>query len=184
MEEVVRAFNWVIDQGWAFYWGTSEWSAEQLEEAWAVADRLGLIGPAMDQPEYSIFQRLKVDRDFLPLYKERGLGLTTFSPLASGLLTGKYSGGKVPEGSRLSMSKYSWLEKAVLQKRKEQVDVVDKLQPVADKLGCSLAQLALAWCASNPHVSTVITGSTKLEQVRALEAGAAELWGGGLGTCC
>ena len=162
MEEVVRAFNWIIDQGWAFYWGTSEWSVEQLEEAWAIADRLGLIGPAMEQPQYNILHRQKVDRDFVPLYKERGLGLTIWSPLASGVLTGKYSGGAVPEGSRMSLKDYAWLKERTTQER---LAAVDKLQPIADEIGCSLSQFALAWCVANPHVSTVITGSTKLEQV-------------------
>lgn len=107
MEEVVRAFNWVIDQGWAFYWGTSEWSGQQLLEANEIAEKLGLVGPAAEQPEYHIFQRTKVEKDFSPVYEKYGLGLTTWSPLASGVLTGKYSGGKIPPGSRLSIEKYS-----------------------------------------------------------------------------
>jgi len=101
IEEIVRAWNYVIDQGWAFYWGTSEWNAQQITEAIETANKLGLIAPIYDQPEYNLFERSKVEIDYLPLYKNYGYGLTTWSPLASGILTGKYSGGSVPEGSRL-----------------------------------------------------------------------------------
>lgn len=104
MEEVVRAFNFVIDQGWAFYWGTSEWSAAELQEAWGIADRLGLVGPSVEQPQYNAFHRQKVDSDFLPLFKNQGMGTTIWSPLASGLLTGKYNDG-IPEGSRFANHK-------------------------------------------------------------------------------
>lgn len=166
IEETVRAMNWVIDQGWALYWGTSEWSAEQLQEAWRVSERLGLIGPACEQPEYNMFARKKVEQEFKPIYESHGLGLTTWSPLASGILTGKYSGGSVPEGSRFALADYkSMAEKKLVQKR-AQVDAVDQLKPIAEQLGCSLAQLALAWCLKNPHVSTVITGSTRVEQIK------------------
>ncbi|WIA09442.1 hypothetical protein OEZ85_008846 [Tetradesmus obliquus] len=166
IEETVRAMNWVIDQGWALYWGTSEWSAEQLQEAWRVSERLGLIGPACEQPEYNMFARKKVEQEFKPIYESHGLGLTTWSPLASGILTGKYSGGSVPEGSRFALTDYkSMAEKKLVQKR-AQVDAVDQLKPIAEQLGCSLAQLALAWCLKNPHVSTVITGSTRVEQIK------------------
>lgn len=166
IEETVRAMNWVINQGWALYWGTSEWSAEQLQEAWHVSERLGLIGPACEQPEYNMFARKKVEQEFKPIYESHGLGLTTWSPLASGILTGKYSGGSVPEGSRFALADYkSMAEKKLVQKR-AQVDAVDQLKPIAEQLGCSLAQLALAWCLKNPHVSTVITGSTRVEQIK------------------
>jgi voltage-dependent potassium channel beta subunit len=106
IEETVRAMNWVIDQGWAFYWGTSEWSAQQITEAWEVAHRLDLIGPAMEQPEYNLLAREKVELEYAPLYKSYGLGLTTWSPLASGVLSGKYSKGNIPEGSRFALENY------------------------------------------------------------------------------
>ncbi|BDA50125.1 Voltage-gated potassium channel subunit beta-1 [Coccomyxa sp. Obi] len=163
IEETVRAMNFVIDQGWAFYWGTSEWTAQQITEAWAVADRLNLIGPAMEQPEYSLLQRQKVEVDYAPLYKKVGLGLTTWSPLASGLLTGKYSKDHVPEGSRLALEMYKGLKEKKL--AEANLEKVDKLKPIAKELGCSLAQLALAWCVKNSDVSTVITGATKPEQI-------------------
>ncbi|KAK9835418.1 hypothetical protein WJX81_008165 [Elliptochloris bilobata] len=163
IEETVRAMNFVIDQGWAMYWGTSEWTAAQITEAWGVAERLGLIGPAMEQPEYNMFNRKKVEGDFLPLYAKYGLGLTIWSPLASGLLTGKYSKDHVPPDSRLAQEMYKGLKEKKL--AQDNLDKVDKLRPIAEKLGVPLAQLALAWCVRNPHVSTVITGATKEEQV-------------------
>lgn len=165
IEETVRAMNWVIDQGWAFYWGTSEWSAAQIEEAWKVADRLDLIGPAMEQPEYNLFHRKRVEEEYAPLYSKHGLGLTTWSPLASGILTGKYSGGTVPDGSRMTLERYKHLAQKKLVEKRRQIDLVDELRPVAGELGCSLAQLALAWCVRNPRVSSVITGATKVSQV-------------------
>lgn len=188
MEEVVRAFNHVLDRGWAFYWGTSEWTGAQLLEAWEVADRLGLVGPAVEQPEYNIFQRLKVERDFVPVYEKHGLGLTVWSPLASGILTGKYSGGNVPEGSRLSVEKFAWLRKGIMEGKRAQIDAVDKLKPIAERMGATTAQLALAWCAANPRVSTVITGSSKRSQVRGVggekgERGGGVLITGGLVKC-
>ncbi|KAL4420259.1 hypothetical protein ABPG77_003438 [Micractinium sp. CCAP 211/92] len=165
IEETVRAMNWVLDQGMAFYWGTSEWSREQIEEAWAVADRLGLVGPAVEQPEYNLFHRKRVEEEYAPLYAARGLGLTTWSPLSSGILTGKYSGGNMPEGTRFQLEKYKHLADQKLVQKKHQIEMVDQLKPIADELGCTLAQLALAWCAHNPNVSSVITGATKLSQV-------------------
>ncbi|GBF90935.1 voltage-gated potassium channel subunit beta-like [Raphidocelis subcapitata] len=166
IEETVRAFNHCIDHGWAFYWGTSEWSAEQINEAWAVADRLDLIGPSCEQPQYNLFERTKVEREFVPLYDSRGLGLTTWSPLASGVLTGKYSGGDVPAGSRFTVENYAGLRDRWLTEKKHQLEGVDRLVPIASELGCSLAQLALAWCLRNERVSTVITGATSAAQVR------------------
>ncbi|HCH61606.1 MAG: aldo/keto reductase [Deltaproteobacteria bacterium] len=166
IEETVRAMNHVIDRGWAFYWGTSEWSAEQLEEAWRVADRLGLIGPTMEQPQYHMFHRDKVEREFAGLVRERGLGTTTWSPLASGLLTGKYNEG-VPEGSRFDLPQYSWLRDAVLEDPSfpGKIAKVKQLTGIAQELGASMAQLALAWTAKHPHVSTVITGASRTSQV-------------------
>eukprot|EP00963_Diacronema_lutheri_P003528 scaffold285_cov330-Pavlova_lutheri.AAC.46 len=165
IEETVRAMNFLIDHGLTFYWGTSEWSGQQITEAWEVANRLDMIGPLMEQPEYNMFAREKVEVDYAPVYARYGLGLTTWSPLASGILTGKYSGGVVPEGSRLSLESYKWLAEKKLVEKRDQIEKVDQLKPIAEALGCSLAQLSLAWCVKNPNVSTVITGSTKLAQV-------------------
>eukprot|EP00877_Chromochloris_zofingiensis_P003188 jgi/Chrzof1/12870/Cz07g10110.t1 len=167
IEETVRAFNWVIDQGWAFYWGTSEWSTEQLQEAWDVAERLNLIGPAFEQPEYNMFNRQKVEVDYQPLYEKYGLGTTIWSPLAGGVLTGKYAKGfdEVPEGSRLTVD--AW--KGFFTKEyfpDEKFTVAPALAPIAQELGASVAQLALAWTLKNPHVSTAMIGSTKVEQLK------------------
>lgn len=167
IEETVRAFNFCIDNGWAFYWGTSEWSVEQIQEASDVADRLGLVGPCCEQPQYNLFERSKVEKEFLPLYDSKGgLGLTTWSPLASGVLTGKYSGGEVPAGSRFTVENYKGLRDRWLNEKHHQLEAVDGLAPLAAELGCTMAQLALAWCAKNPNVSTVITGATSVQQVR------------------
>lgn len=166
VEETVRAMNYLIDHGKAFYWGTSEWSAEQLQEAWDVAERLAMVGPCVEQPEYNLFHRQRVEQEYAPLYDKYGLGLTTWSPLASGVLTGKYSGANIPTDSRLALDSYKGLADRKLVEKRQQVDLTDALRPVAQELDCSLAQLALAWCARNPRVSTVITGATKVEQVR------------------
>jgi len=165
IEEVVRAFNHIIDRGMAFYWGTSEWSAQDLTEAWRVANLLHLQGPIAEQPQYNIFHRQKVEIDYAPLYRSYGLGLTIWSPLASGILTGKYSGGTIPEGSRFALEGYKWLKDIKLNKQGWQVEKTDLLKPIADELGCSLAQLAVAWCLANPNVSTVLLGATKPEQL-------------------
>ena len=165
MEEVVRAMNIIIQQGKAFYWGTSEWSATQLMEAHLVAQRERLIPPVMEQPQYNLFHRDKVEVEFAPLYEKYGLGTTTWSPLASGLLTGKYNDG-IPEDSRLNLDEYSWL-KELFEKdgMDEKIQKVRKLQSVADSIGASLPQLSLAWCLQNPNVSTVITGASKVSQI-------------------
>uniref|UniRef100_A0A7I4B1C7 NADP-dependent oxidoreductase domain-containing protein n=3 Tax=Physcomitrium patens TaxID=3218 RepID=A0A7I4B1C7_PHYPA len=163
IEETVRAMNWVIDQGYAFYWGTSEWSAQQITEAWEVAERLGLIGPAMEQPEYNLLVREKVEKEYAVLYKNYGVGLTTWSPLASGVLTGKYMNGDIPEGSRFALDNYKHLATKSLVA--ETLEKVEALKPIAKELDASLAQLALAWCVKNPNVSSVISGATKLDQV-------------------
>lgn len=166
IEETVRAMNHVIDRGWAFYWGTSEWSAEQLREAWRVADRLGLIGPLMEQPQYHMFHRERVEREYADLIADKGLGTTTWSPLASGLLTGKYNDG-IPEGSRLTLPQYSWLKDQLLADAEypQKIEKVRALTEIAQELGGTMAQLALAWTASHPHVSTVITGASRTSQV-------------------
>jgi voltage-dependent potassium channel beta subunit len=166
IEETVRAMNHVLDRGMALYWGTSEWSADQIREAWRVADRLGLIGPAMEQPQYHLFHRERVEVEYAPLYRDLGLGTTVWSPLASGLLTGKYNDG-VPEGSRLALPQYEWLRKVIVEDPgfPAKVDKVRRLTSLAADLGGTMAQLALAWCAANPHVSSVITGASRPEQL-------------------
>ena len=163
IEETVRAMHAMIEQGKAHYWGTSEWSAEEIRAAWQIADRHHLHKPQMEQPQYNMLWREKVEQEFAPLYDAIGLGLTTWSPLASGLLTGKYSNG-IPENSRANLPGYDWLRSILT--NPERLNAVRALQPVADELGCSMAQLALAWCAKNPHVSTVITGASGPEQVQ------------------
>ena len=166
IEETVRAMNHVIERGWAFYWGTSEWSADQLREAWRVADQLGLIGPLMEQPQYHMFHRQRVEVEYADLIRDKGLGTTTWSPLASGLLTGKYNDG-VPEGSRLALPQYAWLRKSILEDPTfpDKIAKVKALSAVAADLGGTMAQLALAWTARHPHVSTVITGASRTSQV-------------------
>ncbi|XP_031099044.1 probable voltage-gated potassium channel subunit beta isoform X1 [Ipomoea triloba] len=174
IEETVRAMNYVIDKGWAFYWGTSEWSAQQITEAWSVAQRLDLVGPIVEQPEYNLLSRHKVEAEYLPLYSNYGIGLTTWSPLASGVLTGKYTSGNIPPDSRFALENYkSKSSRSVvlqnLANRSLVDDVLKKvngLKPIADELGVSLAQLAIAWCATNPNVSSVITGATKESQIK------------------
>ena len=162
VEETVWAMSDVVSSGRAHYWGTSEWSADEIRAAWDVAERHHLHKPVVEQPEYNLFNRRKVEREYRRLYEEIGIGLTTWSPLASGLLTGKYFDG-VPEGSRAALPGYEWLRDSVTDPARN--EKVRRLGAVADDLGCSLAQLALAWCLRNPHVSTVITGASRVEQV-------------------
>jgi voltage-dependent potassium channel beta subunit len=166
IEETVRAMNHILDQGWAFYWGTSEWSAEQIMQAHAVARREHLIPPTMEQPQYNMFYRERVESEYARLYAEVGLGTTIWSPLASGFLTGKYLNG-VPEASRLDLDGYEWLRKRLESEEGQlQLEKVHQLKPVADRLDCTLAQLAIAWCLKNPNVSTVITGASRASQVK------------------
>jgi voltage-dependent potassium channel beta subunit len=166
IEETVWTMTQFINQGKAFYWGTSEWSATQIMEAYAVARREHLIPPTMEQPEYNMFHRERVEREYTRLYREIGLGTTIWSPLASGMLTGKYNNG-IPEGSRMALEGYEWLRKRLnSEKGKEQIAKVRQLTTIADELGCSTAQLALAWCLKNPNVSTVITGASRGSQVQ------------------
>ena len=165
IEETVRAFNHLINQGKAFYWGTSEWSAQQIMEAYGVARREHLIPPLMEQPQYNMFHRERVEVEYQRLYTEIGLGTTIWSPLASGLLTGKYNEG-IPKDSRANLKGYEWLRKRFTDdKAQEQVQKVVQLSKVAQDLNCTTAQLALAWCLTNPNVSTVITGASKPSQV-------------------
>jgi len=165
IEETVRAFNHLIDQGKAFYWGTSEWSAQQIMEAYGIARREHLIPPLMEQPQYNMFHRERVEAEYQHLYDNIGMGTTIWSPLASGLLTGKYNEG-IPDDSRANLKGYEWLRKRFTdQKAQEDIQKVIQLSKVAQEMGCSIAQLALAWCLVNPNVSTVITGASKESQV-------------------
>ncbi|RMH17708.1 MAG: voltage-dependent potassium channel subunit beta [Acidobacteria bacterium] len=166
IEETVRAMSYLVDRGKAFYWGTSEWSAEQIMAAYAVARREHLVPPTMEQPQYNMFHRRRVERDYALLYREIGLGTTIWSPLASGILTGKYERG-IPPGSRATVPGYEWLrERFESAEGREHVAKARRLRPIADELGCTLPQLALAWCLKNPRVSSVITGASRPEQVR------------------
>ena len=166
IEETVWAMNHIINQGKAFYWGTSEWSAQQIMEAYSIARRENLIPPAMEQPQYNMFHRERVENEYLRLYREIGLGTTIWSPLASGLLTGKYNEG-IPEDSRLNLEGYDWLRETYeSEEGQRNIAKVRQLTKIAKDIGCSVAQLALAWCLKNPHVSTVITGASKPEQVK------------------
>lgn len=167
IEETVRAMDQVIQSGKAFYWGTSEWSAVQIQKAYQVARQHDLRPPLMDQPQYNMFHRDKVESEFKPLYDDIGLGTTIWSPLASGLLTGKYNDG-IPDDSRLSMDQYEWLKESLLESEegKQRLKKVGELANVADDLGISMPHLALAWCLKNKDVSTVITGASKPRQVK------------------
>jgi voltage-dependent potassium channel beta subunit len=165
IEETVRAMNYLIDQGKAFYWGTSEWGPEKIMEAYAIARREHLNPPLMEQPEYNMFSRKRVERYYAHLYQEIGLGTTIWSPLDSGILTGKYNQG-IPEDSRLDLDGFDWLREGYeSQEGKVKIEKVGKLMPIAEELDCTMAQLALAWCLKNPNVSTVITGASRPEQV-------------------
>lgn len=167
VEETVRAMNHIISQGKALYWGTSEWSATQLREAGHIARENCLIPPLMEQPEYNFFRRHRVEIEYKPLYEEMGLGTTTWSPLAGGILTNKYSGG-IPEGSRFSLEKYRWLREKKLDtpEGRDKVEKSLKLKEVADEMGVTLPQMAVAWCLKNPDVSTVILGASKTSQLK------------------
>lgn len=164
----MRAYNHVINSGKAFYWGTSEWNADEIAQAWRVADRLGLIGPLMEQPQYNMLVREKVEKEFWGLYREVGLGLTIFSPLKMGILTGKYNDG-VPEDSRLGLNTEGFVRgfnKSVGNEAwLKQIEIVRNLKPIAEKLGVSQAQLALAWVLKNENVSSAITGASRPEQI-------------------
>jgi voltage-dependent potassium channel beta subunit len=162
IEETVWAMSDMITQGKALYWGTSEWSADEIRAAWEIAERHHLHKPVMEQPQYNLFHRRRVEKEYARLYDDIGLGTTIWSPLASGLLTGKYLDG-VPEDSRANLEGYDWLRDALTDESKNAK--VRELKELADELGVTLAQLSIAWCAANPHVSTVITGASRVEQV-------------------
>jgi len=163
IEETVFAMHDIITQGKALYWGTSEWTADEIRAAWHIADKHHLHKPVVEQPQYNLFDRARVEQEYARLYEDLGIGLTTWSPLKSGLLTGKYLDG-VPEGSRGALGGYEWLQSALTDA--DANAKVQRLVPIAEELGCTLAQLAIAWCATNPNVSSVITGASKVEQVK------------------
>jgi voltage-dependent potassium channel beta subunit len=163
IEETVWAMSDMISQGKALYWGTSEWSADEIRAAWMIADKHHLHKPVVEQPQYNLFHRERVEKEYARLYEDIGLGTTIWSPLASGLLTGKYLHG-VPEGSRATLPGYEWLRDALTDPARN--EKVAQLKVIADELGVTLAQLSLAWCAKNPNVSTVITGASSTDQVR------------------
>ncbi len=160
--ETVWAMNHLIQQGKIFYWGTSEWSGVEIMEAHRVAEKYSLIGPTMEQPQYNLFERNKVENEFLEIYKNVGLGTTIWSPLASGLLSGKYNDG-IPKGSRLALEGFEWLKESSI--IDDKIKKVKKLSEFAAKLGVTTASLSIAWCIKNPNVSTAILGATKKQQL-------------------
>lgn len=162
IEETVWAMHNIIEWGKAMYWGTSEWSAAEIAAAIEIAERHHLHKPITEQPVYNLFERHRFSSEYERVYKDYGYGTTIWSPLASGLLTGKYSKG-IPEGSRGTLKGYDWLHSQLTDQ--EKLAKVQALEPIAADLGCTLSQLALAWCLKNPYVSTVITGASRVEQV-------------------
>jgi len=163
IEETVHAMSDMITQGKALYWGTSEWSAADIRAAWDIAERHHLHKPVVEQPQYHLFHRKKVEQEFARLYDDIGLGLTTWSPLASGLLTGKYRGG-IPGDSRGAMQGMAFLQEQLTDQARN--DAVARLEPIARELGATTAQLAIAWVAKNPRVSSVITGASSVKQLQ------------------
>jgi len=163
IEETVWAMSDMIRQGKALYWGTSEWSADEIRAACEIAERHHLHKPVMEQPQYNLLHRKRVEVEYARLYEDHGLGLTTWSPLASGLLTGKYRAG-VPEGSRATVPNMAWIKDQLVDATRNAA--VGELEVVARELGCSVAQLAIAWCNRNPRVSTVILGASRIEQLQ------------------
>jgi voltage-dependent potassium channel beta subunit len=163
IEETVWAMSDIVARGKALYWGTSEWPAADIRAAWEIAERHHLRKPVVEQPQYNLLVRQRVEREYARLYEDIGLGLTTWSPLAAGLLTGKYIDG-APAGSRALLPGYEWLQQRLTDEAENAK--ARQLKEVADDIGCGPAQLALAWCARNPHVSTVITGASSVDQLR------------------
>ncbi len=163
IEETVWAMHDMIERGYALYWGTSEWNAAEIDQAYQIAEKYHLRKPVVEQPQYNLLWRDHVEKELAPIFDKYGTGLTTWSPLASGLLTGKYLGGNVPEGSRLSLESLGWLKEDALSV--EKTEKVKKFVGIAKEYAFDPAQLALAWCLKNKNVSTVITGASKVEQV-------------------
>ncbi|MEP7186284.1 MAG: aldo/keto reductase [Rhodanobacter sp.] len=164
IQETVAAMDTLVRQGKVLYWGTSEWSAAEIVEAHKVAHENHMYAPVVEQPQYNLLHRERVEQEYAPLYDTYGMGTTIWSPLSSGLLSGKYNDG-IPEDSRLAQPGYEWLRESTLGKGGERVAVVRALQPIADELGVDLAQLAIAWCLLNPHVSTVLLGASRPQQL-------------------
>ena len=165
VEETVRAMDVLVKQGKILYWGTSEWPADRIREAYLIAYKYGLTPPSMEQPEYNMFNRMKMEKEYLGLFDSEGMGTTIWSPLASGVLTGKYNSG-IPDGSRMSLPDYKFLrDKLESEEGSDRLNKVKRLGKVADRLGVSLAQLSLAWCLKNKNVSTVILGATNTKQL-------------------
>jgi len=166
IEETVRSMHNLIVQGKILYWGTSEWNAQQITEAHGIAKEYGLTPLTMEQPEYNLFHREKVEKDYLPLYDKFGLGTTIWSPLASGILTGKYSKG-IPDDSRLNLENYQWLRKKFdTPDGRASIEKTEKLKKIAEELGMPIHHLALLWCTKNKNVSTIILGASKLDQLK------------------
>ncbi len=163
IEETVWAMHNIIERGKAIYWGTSEWEAADILSAIEIAERHHLHKPVVEQPIYNLFEQHRFNADYEPVYQDHGYGSTTWSPLASGLLTGKYSDG-IPKDSRGALKELDWLQDQLTDA--ERLHKVSALKPLADQMGASLAQFSLAWCLQNPHVSTVLTGASRVEQVR------------------
>ena len=164
IEETVAAMDTLVRQGKVLYWGTSEWPAEAIAEAHRIARENHCYAPVAEQPQYNLLHRERVEREYAPLYERFGMGTTIWSPLASGLLAGRYNDG-IPDDSRLAQAGYEWLRETVLGSGRERVERVRHLAPIAQELGVSQAQLALAWCLANPHVSTVLLGASRREQL-------------------
>ena len=164
IEETVWAMNYLLQQGKILYWGTSEWSGVEIMEAHRIAEKYRLVGPTMEQPQYNLFERNKVEKEFLEIYKNVGLGTTIWSPLAAGLLSGKYNDG-VPKGSRFALEGFDWLKERWVSEDK--LKKVKKLSDLADKIGVTTAALSIAWAIHNPNVSTAILGATKKQQLNA-----------------
>lgn len=164
VEETVAAMDTLVRQGKVLYWGTSEWPAEAIAEAHRIARENHCYAPVAEQPQYNLLHRERVEREYAPLYERFGMGTTIWSPLASGLLAGRYNEG-IPDDSRLAQPGYEWLRETVLGSGRERVERVRHLAPIAQQLGVSQAQLALAWCLANPHVSTVLLGASRREQL-------------------
>ena len=166
IEETVRAMHSLILQGKIIYWGTSEWSAEQIEDAYKISEEKNLTPPTMEQPEYNIFNRSKMEKEYLDLFANRGLGTTIWSPLASGILTGKYNNG-IPKGTRMNLNGYEFLrENLESDKGKAMIKITNELEKVSDSAGIPLVNLVLGWCLQNKNVSTVILGASKPDQLR------------------
>ncbi len=166
VEETVRAMHHLVQQGKVMYWGTSEWSAQQITEAHAVARREHLTPPTMEQPQYNMFHRDRFEAEYRPLFEQYGMGTTIWSPLASGILTGKYLNG-IPDDSRMNLPGYEWLKESLMSEEGQaKLEKVRQLKPLAEELDISLTHLALGWCLKNPNVSTVILGASRLSQLQ------------------